>query len=125
MRKIIAALVAATLTLSVPAVLAVPAVATAPAAKTTAAAPFARPVARPVTWVVARPCQVLRTLPAYRYREQGATITMPTGAARYADAAADVRGVELERACRLMVTEQRTHKGAPAATLTVLREWGF
>jgi hypothetical protein len=76
--------------------------------------------------VTARHCQVLRTLPAYVYRYQGATVYEPTGAARYREVLTDgLRGDNLQRVCRAQVNQQVESHGASAPTLVVLRELGY
>lgn len=76
--------------------------------------------------VTLRPCQVLRTLPGYSYRTQGATVTEPTGAVRYREIVSDgVSGTALQSACRTVATEQVRHNGAPAPVLAVWREVGI
>lgn len=78
------------------------------------------PAAAPVS---VRPCQMLRMLPGYVYRYQGATITEPTGAVRYGEMLADgVHGAAMQASCRRQVQAQIASNGAPAPTLRVYRE---
>lgn len=73
--------------------------------------------------VTVRHCQVLRTLPAYVYRYQGATVNEPTGAARYREVVLDgLTGANLQRVCKAQVDQQVASRGAPAPVLGVLRE---
>lgn len=76
--------------------------------------------------VTVRHCQMLRTLPAYVYRYQSATVNQPTGAARYREIVTDgLRGDNLQRVCRAQVNQQVESRGAPASTLAVLRDLGY
>lgn len=96
--------------------------ATATATATVSRVAVARPIAT-VTPVIASPCQMLRLLPGYRYRYQGATVTEPTGDVRYREMTTDgVRGAALHSACRAMVRDQVRAGGAPAPVLAVYRE---
>lgn len=80
----------------------------------------------PATSVTVRHCQVLRTLPGYSYTYQGATVTEPSGAARYRELVADgVGGRNLQAACRVQVGQQLDARGASAPTLGVLAELGY
>jgi hypothetical protein len=61
-----------------------------------------------------RPCVILRALPGYTYRYQGATITEPSGKARYQELLADhVHGAQLQTACRAMINQQASHGAVP------------
>jgi hypothetical protein len=76
--------------------------------------------------VTVRHCQVLRTLPTYVYRYQGATVYMPSGAARYREVVVDgLRGDNLQRVCKAQVNQQVRSNGAPAPVVNVLRELSY
>lgn len=80
----------------------------------------------PPSTVTVKHCQMLRTLPAYVYRYQGATVYEPTGAARYREIVADgVPGTVIQRVCKAQIDQQVEAYGAPTPTLQVLRDLGY